>query len=296
MLYFVLATFISALSDILCIFFVKKHFIETTVMDAFLHVNLINVILYFLMYFYLKRKNKIHFNIVDSFNSKKELIQVGLYAIALLSAVYKTFVLSYVKVSSFVIVEMLKPMTVWILSIFILHEKFNKSYIKYLIFALLGLALAKCDQDFSVQHLWFLASFLLFASLGAVTTRGYARKKAESVQAIGTECIIFGLYGLILLPIRGTFDFNLFLNPYIWIISLLAFIRHIMLIIGVKRASSAVSIELFALSKPVFQLVLGFLILQDVPSIYKILGVCIISLSLCGFWKVEKNSNSIKKN
>ena len=262
-------------------------------MDAFFHVNLINVVLYFLMYFFLKSKNKIHFNIVDSFNSKKELIQVGLYSIALLSAVYKNFVLSYVKVSSFVLVEMLKPMTVWILSIIILKEKFNKSFIKYLISALLGLTLAKCDQDFSVQHLWFLISFLLFASLGAVTTRGYARRKKEAMQAIGTECLVFGLYGLIFLPIRGTLNFDFFTNPYIWTISLLAFVRHILLIVGVKRASSAVSIELFALSKPVFQLILGALLLNDIPSFYKILGVCIISLSLCGFWKIEK---SLKKN
>ncbi|MDR2456867.1 MAG: hypothetical protein LBD41_00050 [Clostridiales Family XIII bacterium] len=241
----------------------------------------------------MKRGKKIHFNIVDSFNSRKELIQVGLYSVALLSAVYKTFVLNYVKVSSFVIVEMLKPMTVWILSIMILKEKFNRSYTKYVIFALLGLALAKCDQNFSVQHLWFLISFLLFASLGAVTTRGYARKKKEAVQAIGTECLVFGLYGLILLPIRGTLDFSFFINPYILVISFLAFARHIMLIVGVKKASSAVSIELFALSKPVFQLILGALLLNDIPSFYKILGICIISLSLGGFWKIEKN---FKKN
>lgn len=188
---------------------------------------------------------------------------------------------------------MLKPMTVWILSIIILKEKFNKSFIKYLISALLGLTLAKCDQDFSVQHLWFLISFLLFASLGAVTTRGYARRKKEAMQAIGTECLVFGLYGLIFLPIRGTLNFDFFTNPYIWTISLLAFVRHILLIVGVKRASSAVSIELFALSKPVFQLILGALLLNDIPSFYKILGVCIISLSLCGFWKIEKSLKKI---
>lgn len=261
-------------------------------MDAFLHVNLINVFLYFLMYFYLKSKKKIQFNIIDSFNTKKELLQVFLYSIALLAAVYKTFVLNYVKISNFVLIEMLKPMTVWGLSTIILKEKFDKSYIKYLFSALFGLALAKCDQDFSVQHLWFLISFLLFASLGAVTTRSYARRKKEAVQAIGTECLIFGMYGMIFLPIRGTFDFNLLLNPYIWVISLLAFARHIMLIVGVKKASSAVSIELFALSKPVFQLVLAFLILNDVPSWYKLLGICIIALSLCGFWKIEKRKTS----
>lgn len=257
-------------------------------MDAFLHANLINVFLYFLMYFYLKNRKKIQFNITDSFNSKKELIQVGLYSIALLSAIYKACVLNYVKISSFVLVEMLKPMTVWILSILILKEKFDKSYIKYILSALLGLALAKCDQGFSVQHFWFLISFLLFASLGSVTTRMYARRKKEAVQAIGTECLVFGMYGLILLPIRGTLDLNFFINPYIWTISLLAFARHILLIVGVKRASSTVSIELYALSKPAFQLVLAYLILNDTPSWYKIFGICIIALSLCGFWKIEK--------
>ena len=257
-------------------------------MDAFQHVNLINVFLYFLMYFFLKGRKKIQFNLIDSFNSKKELIQVGLYSIALLSGVYKTCVLDYVKISSFVLVEMLKPMTVWILSIIILREKFDKSYIKYILSALLGLALARCDQGLSIQHLWFLISFLLFASLGSVTTRMYARGKKEAIQAIGTECLVFGMYGLILLPIRGTLDFNFFINPYIWTISLLAFARHILLIVGVKKASSTVSIELFALSKPVFQLVLAYLILNDVPSWYKLFGICIIALSLCGFWKIEK--------
>ncbi len=289
---FILCTFISVLSDVLCKFFIENNFIQTEFLDAFQHVNLINVFLYFVLYFFLKSRKKIQFNIKDSFNSKKELIQVGLYSIALLAGVYKTHVLGYVKVSSFVLFEMLKPITVWILSMIILKEKFDRRYIKYIIFAVFGLALARYDKDLSVQHLWALMSFLLFASLGAVTTRMYARRKKESIQAIGTECLIFGMYGLILLPIRGTFNVHFFINPYIWTIALLAFARHILLIVGVKKASSTVAIELFALSKPIFQLVLSYLILDDVPSWYKFFGICIIALSLYGFRKIEKIQKS----
>ena len=112
------------------------------------------------------------------------------------------------------------------------------------------------------------------------------------MQAIGTECLICGMYGLIGLPLKGTFDFHFFINPYIWTIALLAFCRHILLIIGVKKASSTVAIELFALSKPIFQLILAYLILDDVPSWYKLCGICIIALSLYGFRKIEKKSTS----
>ncbi len=293
MLYFVLSTFISALSDILAIFFIKKQLLNVPgPLDAFLHVNLINVGLYFILYFFLKRTGKIKFNIIDSFNSRKELFNVFLYSIALLSGIYKMFVLGFTKVSSFVLVEMLKPMMVWVLGLFILREKFNKAYVKYLIAALLGLALTKWDQDFTVQNTWFLFSFLLFASLGAVTTRKYVREKREFMQSVGTECIVFGLYGLLFLPIRHTYNFALLYDPYIWLISILAFIRHILIMVGIKRGSSAVSIELFALSKPVFQLVLGYLILNDVPSIYKLIGILIIAISLVGFYGIEKNLKS----
>lgn len=48
MFYFIISTFISSLSDVLCVFFVKNQYINTLKpIDVFLHVNLINIVLYF---------------------------------------------------------------------------------------------------------------------------------------------------------------------------------------------------------------------------------------------------------
>ena len=324
--FYLLANFFSALSNTLAKYLTHNGFFPsgTRVLDIFLHANLINLLLFFAIYFFKKRRNEIHFSIKETFFRKDEFKQVLLFAIPILAASYKLFMMDFMKISDIEISAMIKPFCVWFLAIIFLGERFYPFYIKYALIAVLGFLIANKNilpfdifpytVDFDngkilysgYQHsnahydsktLFFLVSYICFASIGAVTRRYYCRKCVETMQAVCVEFVMFAFYGLIILTIRGTFSINLLFHPCSLLISLITLSHHFCIIHGVQKAPTVTALEFINFSKIVFVLILSYCLLGTKIYNNKILGALIIAITLILFnFRIRKESNNIKKN
>ena len=117
--FYLLANFFSALSNTLAKYLTHNGFFPsgTRVLDIFLHANLINLLLFFAIYFFKKRRNEIHFSIKETFFRKDEFKQVLLFAIPILAASYKLFMMDFMKISDIEISAMIKPFCVFITAV-----------------------------------------------------------------------------------------------------------------------------------------------------------------------------------
>lgn len=324
--FYLLANFFSALSNTFAKYLTCNGFFPsgTSVLDIFLHANLMNLFLFFIVYFFKKRRNEIHFSIKETFFHKDEFKQVLLFAIPILASSYKLFMMDFMKISDIEISAMIKPFCVWFLSIIFLGEKFYSFYIKYALIAVLGFLIANKDIlpfnifpytiDFDnwkivysgYQHsnisydsktMFFLISFLCLASIGNVTRRYYCRKCVETMQAVCVEFVMFTFYGLIILTIRGTFSIKLLLHPCSFLISIITLSHHFCLIHGVQKAPTVTVLEFVNFSKIVFVLILSYCLLGTKIYNNKILGALIISITLILFnFRIRKESNNTKTN
>ena len=293
---YIIAMTIGALSDVLCVFFVHHELIPVEynrVMDVMLHVNLINLVVFFIMYFCLKSTGKLKFNITQTFGNKHELMKVILFAIPIVAACYKTFMMGFIKISSITIAGMIRPLCTWTLAVILLKEHFKSEYLKYIIVAIIGFTVANYDK-LHFDHMWFLTSFVLIASLGDVTTRYYCRQCKDPVEAMGTEFILFAVYSAGILSIGGAFSMDIITSPYVVCIAALAFSFRVFMVNGVRRASSIVAIELLGFSKVFFTLSFSCLLLNDVPTLQRIIGALIIIASIVGFHNLEKRNHKHK--
>jgi drug/metabolite transporter (DMT)-like permease len=114
------------------------------------------------------------------------------------------------------------------------------------------------------------------------------------MQAVFAEILIYFIYGGVFLLARGTFSLSLFLNPYVWLISFFCFLRHVLLINGVRKASSVVALEFCAFAKPIFASIIMFIFVGEIPTIMKTFGFVIIVISIICFHSLERRYKKIK--
>ena len=297
------AAFFSVLSNCICVLFVKNGLIVLEkgqlIMDVFLTNNLLNMFFFITLFNIQKLRGKINFRVVDSFRGKKEIVQFLLFIFPVIAAIFKTYMLDFIPVTTITISSLIVPFAVWILAMLLLKEPFRPSYIKYSILAVVGFMLVNMQKlsggGFSFGYIHFLLFYLLLESVGQITLRYYCRKREYGMQAIMAEIVIFFVYGGIFLFVRRNFSLSLLLNPYVWIISLCCFLRHALLINGVRKASSIVALEFCAFSKPIFASIIMFVLVGEIPTQMKIIGFTIIAFAIVRFHALERKYKQERK-
>lgn len=290
------AAFFSVLSNCICVLFVKNGLIKLQngqmIMDVFLTNNILNMLFFMLLFGFQKARGKIHFKVIDSFRGKKEIVQFLLFIFPVIAAIFKTFMLDFVPVTTITISSLIVPFAVWALAMFLLREPFRPAYLKYSILAVIGFVFVNLQKltggGFSFGYIHFLLFYILLESVGQITLRYYCRKRDYGMQAVMAEIVIFFVYGSIFLFSRGKFSFSLLLNPYVWLVSLCCFLRHVLLINGVRKASSIVALEFCAFAKPIFASIIMFVLVSEIHTVQKIFGFAIIALAIVRFHALER--------
>lgn len=303
MVAYLIAAFFSILSNILCVFFVKKGFIilenGQIIMDVFLHNNIINMFFFIILLSIQKVRKKVPFSIIDSFKGRQEIIQFLLFFFPVIASIYKTYLLGFVPVTTITICSMVIPFVVWLLAIFLLKEKLHLSYLKYGILSVFGFLLVNLqklsDGSWSFGYIYYLIFYIFIVSFGQITMRYYCRKRDHTLQAVMAEIVIFFIYAVVFLFIRGTFSIKLLLNPCVLLVAFCCFMRHILIISGVRKASSVVALEFCGFSKPIFACILAFIFWGEIPTIIKIIGMLIIGFALVKFDLLERKEKQEKK-
>ena len=303
MVAFLTAAFFSVLSNCICVFFVNKHLIllenKQTIMDIFLHNNIICMFLFIILFNIQKLRGKVHFKTIDTFRGRQNIIQFLLFIFPVIAAIFKTFMLGFIPVTTITISSLIVPFAVCFLAVFLLKEKFNSAYVKYGVLALFGFVLVNLQKlsggGFSLGFLHILLFYILLESIGQITLRYYCRKRSYGTQAVLAEITIFFVYGGMFIMLRGTFGLNILLNPYVWVVSLCCFMRHVLLINGVRRASSIVALEFCAFAKPIFAAVIMFLLVGELPSLLKVVGSVIIAFAIVKFHALEREAKKNRK-
>ena len=303
MVAYLLASFFSVLSNCICVLFVDKGLIVLQpgqlIMDVFLMNNIINMMLFIVLFNIQKIRGKINFKVVDSFRGKKEIVQFLLFIFPVIAAIFKTYMLGFIPVTTITISSLIVPFAVWMLAMLLLKEPFRPAYIKYSVLAVIGFVLVNTSKltsgGFSFGYMHFLLFYLLLESVGQITLRYYCRKREYGMQAIMAEIVIFFVYGGIFLLVRGNFSLSLLLSPYVWIISVCCFLRHILLINGVRKATSIVALEFCAFSKPIFASVIMFCLVGELPTYMKLCGFTIIAFAIIRFHSLERRYKQERK-
>ena len=218
--------------------------------------------------------------------------------------------MDFIKISDIEISAMIKPFCVWFLAIVFLSEKFYFFYVKYALIAVCGFLIANKDiipytfdfcegrfishiEQYNSKTLFFLISYICFASIGDVTRRYYCRRCAETMQAVCVEFVMFAFYGIIILSIRNSFSINLLFHPCSFLISLITLSHHFCIIHGVQKAPTVAALEFVNFSKIVFVLILSYLLLKTKIHNYKIAGALIIAITLFNF-QIRKETYNTK--
>ena len=315
MLYYLLSTCFSSLSNILGKYFKKAgDFGNCNLMDIYFHVDFINLIVFFIIFFICKLRGSVKFSLRDTFCRRDEFIQVLIFAIPIFAAAYKTYMMEYMKISDIEISAMIKPFCVWGLAIMFLGERFYPFYVKYALLAIVGFLIANSDllpfisdpatgkisfstASYANTNIWFLLSYLAIASVGDVTRRYYCRKCAEPMQAICVEFVMFALYGIIFVTLRGTFSWEILFSPYTFLISLITILHHFCIIHGVQKAPTVTALEFVNFSKIVFTIIFSYFILNTRVVPHKIYGAIIIAVTLVLFnIQLRKNKKDSEQN
>lgn len=294
--YYLIANFCSAFSNILAKFFVSNDVIQipnVRIIDIMLHSNIISLFLLSMFYIFKKSRNEINFTFKETFIGRKEVLQIVLFAIPIVAANYKIYLMGFMSISGIEISAMIKPFCVWCLAVVLLHEGFEKSYLKYFVGISVGFMIANYDK-IHVSHFWYLVSYIAIASCGDITRRYFCRVKKDSFQAVCVECVLFCLYGtVILLFIRKSFSLKLLLSPYVFTISCITFSHHFCMIYGVRKAATIVSLEFLNFSKLIFTIILSCFILKDLPTTHKMCGALIIAVTLILFNKERRRIDAL---
>ena len=299
MLFYLFANCFGVLSYAVAKYFFKEGLLgEIKTMDLFFHVNFINLAVFFVIYVICRSRGTVKFSLKDTFLRKEELLLIFIFAIPILAAAYKTYMIDYMHLADIEISAMIKPFCVAWLGIIFLGEKFYPFYLKYGLLAIVGFLVVNMElipvtvdghyisfstKQYANTNIWFLISYLAIASVGNITRRYYCRQCKYTMQGVCVEFVMFALYGIIFLIIRGTFSFKILFSPYSLIVSLLTILHHFCLIHGVQKAPSVTALEFVNLSKIIFTIIFSYLILgYSVPE-YKIVGAIIIAVTLILF-------------
>ena len=318
MFYYLLANCFSALSNNLCKYLtLAGNALEgERPLTIILHTDMINLFLYSIIYFYYKKQNKIDFTLKETFCTKEEVGQILLFSIPIFAASYKLVLMEKIHLSNLEISAMVKPFLVCILAMFLLKEKFKTYYIWYALLACFGFCVSNYSK-FNSNHMLWLVSFIIIASIGDATRRYYCRRKKNPMQAWCVEFFIFFLYGFVILLIcpllkgiypalgKYSFSFSILFNPFTWLISLITLSHHLSAIYGVKRAPSVTALEFVNFSKVIFTIIFSYLFLGQLPksteitlfgSTYnfpnQIAGAVIIAITLVLFNRRVRNDKT----
>ena len=193
------AAFFSVLSNCICVLFVKNGLIKLQngqmIMDVFLTNNILNMLFFMLLFGFQKARGKIHFKVIDSFRGKKEIVQFLLFIFPVIAAIFKTFMLDFVPVTTITISSLIVPFAVWALAMFLLREPFRPAYLTYSILAVIGFIFVNLQKltggGFSFGYIHFLLFYILLESVGQITLRYYCRKRDYGMQAVMAEIVIF---------------------------------------------------------------------------------------------------------
>ena len=246
------------------------------------HTNIINIFVYMIIHFILKKKGKIKFTVKETFCTKEEIFQILLFSIPILASSYKLYLAEKMDFNRIEIAAMIKPFCVSMLALVLLKEKFHFFYIPFAVSIVTGFIIS----NYSVLHLdhfWLLVSFIAIASIGDTTRRYFCVKKSDALQACCVEFSIYFLYGALSLIVLNKFSFYILFNPLTWLISAFTLLHHFSLIFGVKHAPSVTALEFVNFSKVIFTLIFSYLIFSKEPTSSGIVGAVIIGVTLVLF-------------
>ena len=283
MIYYLLANCFSALSNNLCKYLTLNGnaLAGERPLTIILHTDLINLFIYSIIFLRFKKQNKVDFTLKETFCTKEELYQILLFSIPVFASSYKLILMENIHLSNLEISAMVKPFLVCILAMFFLKEKFKTYYIWYALMACVGFCISNYNK-FNSDHMLWLISFIIIASIGDATRRYYCRKKKNPIQAWCVEFFIFFLYGFVILLVcpllkycfpdvfprldKYSFSFSILFNPFTWLISFITLSHHLSAIYGVKRAPSVTALEFINFSKVIFTLIFSYIFLGQTPK------------------------------
>lgn len=323
MLYYLLANCFSALSNHLCKYLTLpgNPLSGQKPLTIILHTDILNLFIFGFIYFYSKAKGKVDFTLKETFCTKDEIKQVLLFSITIFAASYKLLLMASIQLSSLEISAMIKPFLVCIFATFLLKEKFKFYYLWYGFFICLGFLISNYHHKMAVDHIYWLLSFVIIASVGDTTRRYYCRKKKNYLQGWCVEFFIFFLYGFLILLIcpflkylfptvfpnldNYKFSFKLLFSPFTLMISFITLLHHLAAIYGVKKAKSVTSLEFVNFSKVVFTLIFSYIFFDQLPHwtiisifglhfkfYYQIFGALVICITLVLFsYRLNKDKN-----
>ena len=192
--------------------------------------------------------------------------------------------LDFVPITTITISSMIVPFTVWILATFLLREVFRKSYIKYSILSLIGFIIVNASKlsngQWSFGYIKYLLLYIMLVSVGQITSRYYCRKRDHALQAVLAEIFIFFIYGSCFLIVRGTFSIDLLKSPFVIIVALCSFVRNVLIVNGVRHASSVVALEFCGFSKPIFSFIFRTHVKLGLIISFILIMVCTILIFL----------------
>jgi len=303
MIQYLVAAFFSILGNCICVYFVNHGFIVLkngqSIMDVYFHTNCINLLSFTILFWIQKAQGKVKFRAIDTFRGKKEMVQFLLFFFPVVASCYKTYMLDFVPVTTITISSMIIPFTVWLLATFLLREVFRKAYIKYSILSLIGFVIVNASKlsngQWSFGYIKYLLIYVMLMSVGQITSRYYCRKRDHALQAVMAEIFIFFIYGSCFMIARGTFSIDLLKNPFVIIVSLCSFVRNVLIVNGVRHASSVVALEFCGFSKPIFSFIIMFFLVGEVPTVQKVIGMVIIGIAIVRFHALERKYKAERK-
>lgn len=293
MFYYLSAKFFSILSYTFALFFIEKNLINISkndIMNVFLYVDILCPIIFLIIF-----RNKINYK--NIFKSKLQLL---VFIVPCFTSFLKSYLLAFIQISNIAISNLLTPIVVSVMAIFIFNDKIKLKQVPFLLTALCGFIIANY-KIISLNHFNYIVFYIVCNAFSDVILRYYCIKKKNDYDAIFIQNLIYMIYGLIAFlfgyifhndavkyfNINIVLDYHLLINPYILLIALCCFSHHFCIIKAVRKANSLITLEFLNFSSIVFAIILSYMFFNQFPSLEKIIGAVVILFSII-FCKILK--------
>jgi drug/metabolite transporter (DMT)-like permease len=252
---------------------------SVSVMNLFLHVDLINLFICSILIFTISIKDKQLYLEKGTFLLHKR--QLIFFSFPVFSSLFKTFLLGFIPATNMAISSFLTPFVVAILALFLLKEKLPKEYLIFASLACVGFYISNSNKiEFSLNsNVKWILSYVALNSVSVVVVRFFAMKR-RFLEAVFIENLIYAVYGALLFLTTQKFSLDVLFSYKTLLCSLLAFSHHFFIILAYKNAQQIANIQLLDFSKVIFAMIISYFLFQKIPSNYTILGSMIIFIAV----------------
>lgn len=275
--FYISACFFAIFSNTLGQYFCQNT--NLTVMNLFLHVDLINLLISSSIILVISIYRKESYVSLSTFSSHKR--QILLFSFPVISSLFKTFLLGFIPATNMAISSFLTPFLVAILGLLILKEDLPKEYFLFAFLACCGFYIANSNKiEFTVSaNIKWILSYVLLNSLSVIIVRFFAMKR-RFLEAVFIENLIYTIYAILLFLTVQNFSFKVLFSYKALLCSILAFMHHFFIILAYKNATKVANIQLLDFSKIVFAMIISYFLFSKIPTLNAIIGSLIIFIAI----------------